>query len=94
MPDIVGFTDGEPVNEAGNFWGAYDLGLHDAYLVLAASNAGYDTLIMGIRDAEAIRRELQIPENEQIMSVIALGKKAKEPSDRPRKALEEVVRFF
>ena len=49
---------------------------------------------MGIRDAEAIRRELQIPENEQIMSVIALGKKAKEPSDRPRKALEEVVRFF
>lgn len=94
VPDIVGFTDGEPVNEAGNFWGAYDLGLHDAYLVLAASNAGYDTLIMGIRDAEAIRRELQIPENEQIMSVIALGKKAKEPSDRPRKALEEVVRFF
>ena len=92
--NIVGFSDGTPANEIGNGWGAYDLGLHDAYLILAARNRGYDTLIMGIRDAEAIRRELQIPENEQIMSVIALGKKAKEPSDRPRKALEEVVRFF
>lgn len=93
VPDVVGFSGGEPANEAGNFWGAYDLGLHDAYLVLAASNAGYDTLIMGIRDADAIREQLQIPENEQIMSVIAIGKKAKEPVDRPRRELGEVVRF-
>ena len=91
--DVAGYTHGEPDNEAGNFWGAYDLGLHDAYLVLAASDAGYDTLIMGIRDADVIRRELSIPENEQIMSVIAVGKRAKEPVDRPRKSLEEVVKF-
>ena len=91
--DVVGYAAGEPVNGGGNFWGAYDLGLHDAYLVLAASNAGYDTLIMGIRDADAIRKQLQIPENEQIMSVIALGKKTKEPIGRPRKELDEVARF-
>ena len=94
VKDVVGFEDGVPTNEAGNFWGAYDLGLHDAYLVLAAADEGYDTLIMGIRDADAIRRQLQIPENEQIMSVIAVGKRAKEPVDRPRKPLDEVVRFF
>ena len=94
VKDVVGFTDGRPENDAGNFWGAYDLGLHDAYLVLAASDAGYDTLIMGIRDEDYIREALEIPENEQIMSVIALGKKAKDPTDRKRKALEEVVRFF
>ncbi|MBO7709733.1 MAG: nitroreductase family protein [Lachnospiraceae bacterium] len=93
VPDVVGFNGGLPANEAGNYWGAYDLGLHDAYLVLAASDAGYDTLIMGIRDADAIREQLQIPENEQIMSVIAVGKRAKEPADRPRKELGEVVRF-
>lgn len=94
VTDIVGFGEDGPVNEAGNFWGAYDLGLHDAYLTLAASNAGYDTLIMGIRDADVIRKELKIPENEQIMSVIAIGKRDKEPVDRPRKELQEVVRFF
>ncbi len=93
--DVVGFgPDGRPTNEAGNFWGAYDLGLHDAYLCLAASDAGYDTLIMGIRDADAIREDLGIPSNEEILSVIAIGKRAQEPSLRPRKEFDEVVKFF
>ena len=92
--DVVGFNDGTPVNEIGNGWGAYDLGLHDAYLILAAKDLGYDTLIMGIRDAEAIRAKLGIPVNEEIMSVIAVGKPAEAPAPRPRKAPDEVIRFF
>ena len=91
--DLVGFTQGQPDNEVGNGWGAYDLGLHDAYLVLAAADMDYDTLIMGLRDADAIRRLLDIPENEQIMSVIAVGKREKAPAARPRKLLDEVTRF-
>ena len=90
----VGFNDGTPVNEIGDGWGAYDLGLHDAYLILAAKNAGYDTLIMGIRDGEAIREKLGIPGNEEIMSVIAVGRAAEDPAPRPRKELDEVVKFF
>ena len=93
VKDVVGFGEAGPVNEVGNGWGAYDLGLHDAYLVLAARDLGYDTLIMGIRDADAIREKLGIPENEQIMSVIAVGKRAESPAPRPRKAFDEVVRF-
>ncbi len=92
--DVVGFGDGTPVNEIGNGWGAYDLGLRDAYLILAAKDMGYDTLIMGIRDAEAIREKLGIPANEEIMSVIAVGRPAEAPAPRPRKAPEEVIRFF
>ena len=92
--NIVGFSDGTSANEIGNGWGAYDLGLHDAYLILAAKNAGYDTLIMGLRDADAIRRLLDIPENEQVMSVIAVGKREKEPVNKPRKPLGEVARFY
>ena len=94
VKNVVGFNGETPVNEIGNGWGAYDLGLHDAYLVLAASNAGYDTLIMGIRDAGVIRAKLNIPDNEEIMSVIAIGKRCAEPSLRPRKELDEVVRFI
>ncbi len=92
--DEVGFSQGKADNEAGNLWGAYDLGLHDAYLVLAASEMGYDTLIMGLRDADAIRAKLGVPANEQIMSVIAVGRRNREPSQRPRKALDEVARFY
>ncbi len=95
VKDVVGFGDGGiPVNEIGNGWGAYDLGLHDAYLVLAAKDAGYDTLIMGIRDAGVLRKKMNIPDNEEIMSVIAVGKRRVDPSMRPRKELSEVVKFF
>ena len=92
--DLVGFTQGQPDNEVGNGWGAYDLGLHDAYLLLAAADLGYDTLIMGIRDADVIRRQLNIPENEEIMSVIAVGRRDKAPTPRARKSLAEVSRFI
>ena len=92
--DIAGFTKGEPDNEVGNGWGAYDLGLHDAYLILAAKDTGFDTLIMGLRDADRIRSILCIPEEEEILSVIAIGKRAEEPALRPRKPLEDVVKFF
>ena len=94
VKDVVRFGDGTPVNEIGNGWGAYDLGLHDAFLILAAKDAGYDTLIMGIRDADVIRKKLDIPDNEEIMSVIAIGKSGAAASPRPRKELDEVVRFF
>ena len=94
VQDVVGFTRGAPDNEVGNGWGAYDLGLHDAYLVLAAAAAGYDTLIMGLRDAEAIRAALGVPQNERILSVIAVGRGSKAPTPKPRKDLSEVVKFF
>ena len=92
--DIAGFTNGKPDNEVGNGWGAYDLGLHDAYLILAAKDAGYDTLIMGLRDADKVRPILGIPEEEEILSVIAIGKRAEEPALRPRKPLEDIAKFY
>ena len=89
----AGFEGGEPSNEIGDEWGAYDLGLRDAYLVLAAADAGYDTLIMGIRSGEKIRELLGVPEEEEVVSVIALGKRARDPHAPARKELAEVVRF-
>lgn len=91
---VVGFDGDAPVNEISNGWGAYDLGLHDAYLILAARDMGYDTLIMGIRDARAIRSALGIPENEEIMSVIAVGRRDGDPKAPSRKPLDEVARFY
>ena len=94
VKDLAGFNSGVAANSVGNGWGAYDLGLHDAYLILAASDAGYDTLIMGIRDGDAIRGILGIPDNETVMSVIAVGRRAEDPAQRPRKELEETVKYF
>ena len=92
--NVSGFGPDGPANKAGNYWGAYDLGLHDAYLVLAASDLGFDTLIMGIREADALRECLGISEDEEILSVIAVGKRAQEPGMRPRKNIAEIAKFF
>ena len=89
-----GFFRGTATNEIGDGWGAYDNGLSNAYLVLKARAMGFDTLIMGMRDSDAIRECLDIPENETIMAVIALGYRAQEPSRPQRRPLEDVVRFF
>lgn len=94
--NIAGFNKktGEPDNELGNVWGAYDLGYENAYMVLSAADHGLDTLIMGIRDAEAVKTLLEIPDDQTVVGVIALGKKAAENDYFPRKDVEAVAKFI
>ena len=80
------------MDEAGDLWGAYDLGLQNAYLILEAREMGYDTLIMGIRDTDAIRKYFAIPEDEIILPVIAIGKRNEDPAMRPRKEVKEILK--
>ena len=89
-----GFFRGQPANDVGDFWGAYDNGLANAYLVLQARAMGFDTLIMGMRESDKIRAEFGIPENECIMAVISLGYRAEEPNRPVRRNLDEIVKFF
>lgn len=89
-----GFMGENPANEMGDAWGAYDLGLQTAYLILKASELGLDTLIMGIRDADFLRNELAIPENEEVAAVIALGYRTQEPAFNPRKELSDILKYF
>lgn len=86
--------DGSPTNEIGNEWGAYDLGLQNAYLVLKAKEMGFDTLIMGIRDGDALREQLEIPETEEVVAVISIGYKDADSNKPPRKEASAVTKFF
>ena len=89
-----GFFDGNPTNEVGEGWGAYDNGLSNAYFILKARAMGFDTLIMGMRDADGLRELFDIPSNETIMAVISLGYRASEPTRPERRPLEEIAKFF
>ncbi len=97
---VVGFdkATGEAVNEIGDGWGCYDLGLQNENLLLKATELGLDTLVMGIRDGAAIHGLLAIPETEAVVSVIAVGyregcKEAEVKMPR-RKELAEVSKFY
>lgn len=89
-----GFFRGEQTNELGDLWGAYDNGLSNAYLVLNARAMGFDTLIMGMRDSDALRALFNIPDEEAITAVISLGYRAAEPNQPVHRPLDEIVKFF
>ena len=92
VPGESGFMGSDPADELGNMWGAYDCGLASSYFILAAKNRGWDTLIMGIRDADKVKSILGIPAGETLMSVIAVGKAAVKPIKVPRKPVAEVLK--
>lgn len=86
--------DGSPSNELGNGWGIYDAGLHNQTLILAAAEKNISSLVMGLRDENAIREMLNIEEDETIISVISLGY-AEKKSPRPkRKDASDIVKFY
>ena len=76
-----------------DLWGAYDLGAQNAYLLLKASELGYDTLIMGLRDEDRLRKYFDIPEDEILLPVIALGKRSTDPKTAVRKKPEEILKI-
>ena len=89
-----GFFQGVQTNEIGDGWGAYDNGLSNCYLILKARAMGFDTLIIGMREADKLRELFGISENETVMAVIALGYRAEEPNRPERRNLDEIVKFF
>lgn len=92
---LSGFNpDGNPTNELGDEWGAYDLGLQNAYMLLKARELGIDSLIMGIRDSELLRDKLSIPDSQEVAAVIALGYAAVEPKLNPRKNVDEIYQII
>ncbi len=86
--------DGSPTNELGDKWGVYDLGLQNENLVLKAREIGYDTLIMGIRDADVLKAEFGIPESQEVVAIIAVGVRETDAQKPKRKTPEEITKFF
>ncbi|MGN1183035.1 MAG: nitroreductase family protein, partial [Faecalibacillus sp.] len=86
--------NGSPSNELQNGWGIYDTGLNNQNFILKATELGLGTLIMGIRDEKTIRSLLNIPENEMIISVIAVGYPDIDPEMPKRKSNEEIVKYY
>ena len=93
---MSGFTrqaDGSvtPDNELGDMWGAYDAGLASAYFMLSARNRGWDSLVIGIRDAAKAAEILGVPSDETLTAIIVLGKGTGPVQKPPRKTIADVA---
>lgn len=95
LKDCSGYDKtGNPSNELGNHWGSYDLGLHNQNLVLKATELGLGTLILGIRQERTLRKLLHIPNEETIVSVIAVGYPDISPQPPKRYQVSDITRFY
>ncbi len=95
VPNISGcMEEGKLINELGNGWGIYDSGLQNMNLLLKATELGLSTLVMGMRDADKLKEVLHIPENEVVVSVIAVGYSDQAPAMPERKGVDEVAKFL
>lgn len=87
---ISGYVNGEPTH-LGNGFECFDNGLSVQNLLLTATELGYGSLIMGLYKPEKIKALFQIPDSEDVVVVIALGKADVNPDTPPRLPLEQIL---
>lgn len=74
-------------------WEMFDAGIAAETLCLAAYDKGLGSCIMGLYDEDALPALLQIPEDQYLTAVIALGYPDESPVAPKRKDLSDKVRY-
>ena len=77
----------------GKDYGDVDAAIAMDHMILAATELGLGTCWVGAFDAEIARKVLNVPDHIDPVLMTPLGYPAKSPDARPRKALEEIVRW-
>ena len=75
-------------------WEMFDAGIATQTFCLAAHEKGLGTCIMGIFDEDAIAKLIDLPENQKIGAVIAMGYPVFAPDAPPRKEVEALVNYL
>jgi len=85
--------DGSYTTHLKDGWQYFDNGLSVGNMCLKAYELGLGTLIMGIYDVDKVRDFFDIPETEEIVSVVAVGYAAIEPAMPKRKTVDEITTY-
>ena len=86
-----GFYKGAAATSKGDNWYLYDVGLATQNISLAAHDMGLGSVILGLFDADAAGRILNLPDSVKVVSMMPLGVPAKESKAPSRKPLCEFV---
>ena len=85
--------DGTYTTDREDGWQYYDCGIAAQTFCLAAHDLGLATVIMGVFDRKKLQEFLQIPEDQELMALIALGHPADEPAAPKRKELDVLLSY-
>ena len=85
--------DGSFTTQRKDGWQYYDCGIAAQTFCLAAHQAGLGSVIMGIFPHEELGRFLQIPEDQELMALIALGWPDDAPPAPKRKDVDTLLSY-
>ena len=85
--------DGSFTTDRGEGWQMYDAGIAAQTLCLSAHDHGLGTVIMGIFHRRELEKYLNIPEDQEIAALIALGYPDEEPKAPRRKDVETLLSY-
>lgn len=86
--------DGTFTTQREDGWQYYDCGIAAQTFCLAAHDAGLATVIMGVFPHVELGRFLQMPEDQELMALIAVGYPDQEPVAPKRKDTDVLLRYL
>lgn len=85
--------DGSFSTKKGDRWQMFDVGVSCQSFCLAAHEAGLGTVILGIFDEDEISKLLELPEDQELAALIAIGYPDMEPEAPKRKSVEQLLTY-
>ncbi len=85
--------DGSFSTPTGAGWQNFDAGIAAQTFCLAAQEQGVGTVILGYFNEEAVRKAIDIPEDQALGAIIACGYPAESPEAPKRKEVSELLTF-
>lgn len=85
--------DGSFTTKKGDRWQMFDAGIACQSFCLAAWDHGLGTVIMGVFDEDGISRLLDLPEDQELAALIAIGHPDIDPAAPKRKTVDELLQY-
>lgn len=85
--------DGSFTTSKGSGWEMFDCGIASQTVCLAAHELGLGTVIMGIFEAERLTSLLEIPPEQELTALIAIGYFDSTPEMPKRKSVSELLKY-
>lgn len=85
--------DGSFSTGKGDGWQMYDAGVASEAFCLAAYEQGLGTVIMGLYDEADAAKLLELPDNQELVALIAIGYPAQAPDAPKRKPVTDLLSY-
>lgn len=86
--------DGSFSTSKGTHWQSFDAGVAAQTFCLAAHALGLGTVIMGVFDENKVREAIDLPAEQTVAALIAIGYPAEQPVCPKRKDVDTLLRFL